>query len=91
MKKLKKIPRFKNEDEERAFWATHETIDYFDSKNSLKLDLSNIKKTTRPVTIRLPESLVNQLKKLAHKKDVPYQSLLKLLLDEKVREESVIL
>ncbi|HLC93995.1 MAG TPA: BrnA antitoxin family protein [Patescibacteria group bacterium] len=88
MKKLKKAPSFKNEDEERVFWATHDTTDYFDHKNPIKFDLSNLKKTSRSVTIRLPESLVNRLKKLAHKKDVPYQSLLKILLDEKVREET---
>ncbi|MBI5465543.1 BrnA antitoxin family protein [Candidatus Gottesmanbacteria bacterium] len=87
MKKLKKIPKFKNEDEEREFWASHETTDYFDIKKSVSLDLSSLKRTTRPITVRLPEALVNKLKILANKKDIPYQSLLKIFLDEKVKEE----
>ena len=87
MKKIKNIPPFKNEDEEREFWATHDTSDYFDVKKPVKLDLSHLKRNTRPVTVRLPEDLIKKLKIIANKKDVPYQSLLKLFLDEKVREE----
>jgi predicted DNA binding CopG/RHH family protein len=89
MKKIKNIPPFKNEDEEREFWATHDTSDYFDVKKPVKLDLSNLKRSTKPVTVRLPEDLIKKLKILANKKDVPYQSLLKLYLDEKVKEEWV--
>lgn len=88
MNKIKKIPQFKNEDEEREFWAKYDTTDYFDIKNSVQLDMSHLKKSSRSITIRLPESLINQLKTLANKKDVPYQSLLKIFLDEKVKEES---
>lgn len=87
MKKIKNIPQFKNEDEERKFWATHNTSDYFDVKRPVKLGLSNLKRSTKPVTVRLPEDLIKKLKILANKKDVPYQSLLKLYLDEKVKEE----
>lgn len=87
MKKLKLIPKFKNEDEEREFWATHDVTDYFDTSKSVELDLSELKPSTRPVTIRLPESLLAALKTLANKRDVPYQSLMKIFLAERVKEE----
>lgn len=87
MKKLKKIPGFKNEDEERKFWATHSAVDYFDfSKAIINPSFPNLKFSTKTITIRLPESLLNDLKTLANKKDVPYQSLMKILLAEKIRE-----
>ena len=88
MKKLKSMPKFKNEDEERDFWATHDTTQYFDIDRPVKLDLSTLKKTTRPITIRLPVDLINRLKIVANKKDVPYQSLLKIMLSEKLKEEA---
>lgn len=88
MKKLKKIPRFKNEDEEDKFWSTHDTTDYFDiSKAIINPVFPNLKPSRRTVTIRLPESLLNSLKAIANKKDVPYQSLVKIFLAEKVKEE----
>ncbi|MBI4008856.1 BrnA antitoxin family protein [Candidatus Gottesmanbacteria bacterium] len=85
--KLKKIPKFNNEDEEREFWATHDTTDYFDTSRPIELNLTNLKRSTRSITVRLPDWLVNRLKILANKKDVPYQSLLKMFLAEKVKEE----
>lgn len=89
MKKIeKKIPKFKNEDEEREFWATHSTVDYIDSFEPVVFDFSELKPSTRTISIRLPESMIEQLKKLANKKDVPYQSLLKVFLSEKIREET---
>lgn len=90
IKKLKPIPKFKNEDEERKFWAIHDTTDYFDTDNEIKLDLSELKPSTRPVTLRLPESLLASLKTLANKRDVPYQSLMKILLAQKIKEETKI-
>lgn len=87
VKKLKTIPRFQNEDEEREFWATHDATDYFDFTKRVNLDLSNLKPSTKPVTVRLPAGLLEDLKILANKKDVPYQSLMKIFLAEKVREE----
>ena len=84
---MKKIPKFKSEDEERRFWAKHSPLDYIDPK---KLQLSvfpNLKPTSRTISIRLPESLIEGIKVLANKKDVPYQSMLKILLAEKVRQE----
>lgn len=88
MKKLKKIPKFKNEDEEDKFWSTHDTTDYFDfSKAIVNPTFSNLKPSTRSITMRMSESMIKELKMLANKKDVPYQSLAKMFLDEKIREE----
>lgn len=86
-KKLKSIPKFKNEDEERDFWATHDSTDYIDWNNTVELDLSKLKPSTKPITIRLTESLLYDLKILANKKDVPYQSLMKIYLTERVKKE----
>ncbi len=86
-KKLKTIPRFKNEDEERDFWATHDTTDYFDTNDLVEFDLSELQPSTRSITVRLSESLLAGLKQLAHKRDIPYQSLLKNFLAERVERE----
>lgn len=85
--RAKFIPKFKNEDEEREFWATHDFTDYFSYFKPVGLDLSELRPSTKPVTLRLPESLLAALKGLANKKDVPYQSLMKIFLAEKVNEE----
>ena len=91
MKKFKKIPHFKNENEEAEFWATHDSTDYFDiSKAIVNPSFPNLKLSTKTITIRVSQSLLDSLKMLANKKDVPYQSLVKIFLDEKVREESVL-
>ncbi len=86
-KSLPTIPKFKNEDEERDFWATHDLTDYLHIFKPVKLDFSKLKPSTKPVTVRLPLSLVEDLKIMANKRDVPYQSLMKILLAEKIREE----
>jgi predicted DNA binding CopG/RHH family protein len=86
-KKLKPIPKFKSEDEEREFWATHDSTEYFDESKMFKAHFPNLKPSTKTISIRLPEYLIEELKILANKKDVPYQSLLKVLLAEKVEEE----
>jgi len=85
--KLRAIPKFKNEDEERNFWAKMDTTEYFDTNKPVELDLSELKPSTKSITIRLPESLLASLKNLAHKKDVPYQSLVKMYLSRLVKEE----
>jgi len=83
-----KIPKFKNEDEEREFWSNHDLTDYFDmSQAIINPVLQNLKPSTRTVSIRLPESLIAALKTLANKRDVPYQSLVKIILSEKVKQE----
>lgn len=82
--KLKPIPKFKNEDEERDFWATHNTLDYFDWSKAQIGYFPNLKPSTRPISIRLPEDLLNTIKMLADKRDIPYQSLIKIMLAEQV-------
>ncbi len=87
MKQLKKIPKYKSEEVERAFWATHDSTEYIDYSGANKVIFPNLKPSTRTISIRLPEALLEHLKTLANKRDVPYQSLLKILLAEKVDEE----
>jgi predicted DNA binding CopG/RHH family protein len=87
VKKLKKLPKFKSEKEEFEFWATHDSTEYVDYSKAQKALFSNLKPSTRTISIRLPESLIEHLKLLANKRDVPYQSLLKMFLTEKVEEE----
>lgn len=89
MSKLKSMPKFKTEDEEREFWSTHDSTEYIDYSKAKRTLFSNLKPTTRTISIRLPESLIEKLKVLANKRDVPYQSLLKVLLAEKVDEELI--
>jgi predicted DNA binding CopG/RHH family protein len=88
-RKVKKLPQFKNENEERAFWSTHSPLDYQDNLEPVAFDFSELKPSTKTISIRLPESMINQLKRLANKRDVPYQSLLKIMLGEKIKEESL--
>ena len=90
MKKIKNnLPNFKNEDEERSFWATHSFADYADQFERVEMDLSALKPSTKPITIRLPVSLIYDLKVMSHKRDVPYQSFVKTILADRVREEYV--
>lgn len=90
MKNLKPIPQFKNEAEEAEFWATHDTTEYFDINKAIANPVfPNLKPSTRTVSIRLPEWLIASLKTLANKRDVPYQSLVKMFLADKVKEETV--
>lgn len=77
MKKLKKIPYFKSEAEERKFWLTHDSTEYVDYSRARRVHFSNLKLSSRPITIRLPENLIERLKIKAHKMDIPYQSLIK--------------
>ena len=87
--KRKPVPQFTSEDDEREFWATHDSTEYIDwSKAERNPTLSRLKPSTRTISIRLPESLIAELKALANKRDVPYQSLVKIYLSEKVKEET---
>jgi len=83
----KRIPKFKSEDEEREFWATHDSTEYVDWKKAKRVVLPDLKPSVKTISLRLPESMLEELKLLAHKRDVPYQSLLKIFLSEKIREE----
>ncbi|MFZ1035994.1 MAG: BrnA antitoxin family protein [Smithella sp.] len=87
MSSIKKIPKFKNEDEERTFWATHDSTEYINWKKAKKVMLSNLKPSIKSISLRLPESMIEELKLLANKKDVPYQSLLKIFLAERIGKE----
>ncbi|MDP2854643.1 MAG: BrnA antitoxin family protein [Smithellaceae bacterium] len=87
MSSIKKIPKFKNEDEERTFWATHDSTEYINWKKAKKVMLSNLKPSVKSISLRLPESMIEELKLLANKKDVPYQSLLKIFLAERIGKE----
>lgn len=71
MSKLKKIPKFKNEDEEVEFWATHDATEYVDFSKAKKALFPNLKPSTKTISIRLPESLIEHMKQLANKRDVP--------------------
>jgi predicted DNA binding CopG/RHH family protein len=83
MKKiLKKIPKFKNEDEEAEFWNTHDSTDYLDWGNPSNLVFPNLKPTSRSISIRIPEYVINRVKVQANKLDIPYQSLMKQYIAE---------
>jgi len=87
MNRLKKAPIFRSEKEELEFWSTHDSTEYVDYSRAKRVLFSNLKPSTRVISLRLPESLLEHLKLLANKRDVPYQSLLKMFLIEKVHEE----
>jgi len=88
--KNKNIPHFDNENEEREFWAKQDSTEYIDWTSGKNVKFPNLKPSLKSVSIRLPESMIEQLKIIANKKDVPYQSLVKIYLSEKVREEMEI-
>jgi predicted DNA binding CopG/RHH family protein len=82
-----RIPKFKNEDEEREFWATHSPLDYFDRKNAKRPAFPNLKPSLKSISIRLPADMLEELKVLANKRDVPYQSLAKMYLARQIALE----
>lgn len=82
-----KIPKFKSENEERAFWAKRDSTDFMDWSKAKRAKFPDLKPSTRTISLRLPQMLIDELKILAHKRDIPYQSLLKSFLTERVREE----
>jgi predicted DNA binding CopG/RHH family protein len=84
MKKRKRRPKFKAEAEERKFWETHDSSDYIDWSKAERVRLPNLKPSTTAISIRLPSALLEQVKIAANKRDVPYQSLIKMWLAEKV-------
>jgi predicted DNA binding CopG/RHH family protein len=84
MSKLKPIPGFKTEAEERKFWETQDSTDYIDWSEAERVRFSNLKPSTTAISIRLPVGLLEQIKVAANKHDVPYQSLIKMWLAEKV-------
>jgi len=87
MKPLKKIPKFRNEKEEKDFWRKNDSTEYLDFTGAGRVDMPNLKPSTKSISIRLPESLLQRLKVIANKKDIPYQSLIKVYLAEKIRDD----
>ena len=83
----KKIPKFKNEAEERLFWQKHDSSEYVDWSDAENVALPQLKPSTKSISIRLPESMIEELKVLANKRDVPYQSLLKMFISERIDAE----
>ncbi len=84
---LKPIPDFENEDAEREFWAEHDSAEYVDWSSAWPVAYPQLKPTTRTISLRVPESMLNELKLLANKRDVPYQSLIKIFLRERIDRE----
>lgn len=79
-KKLKPIPKFSSEKEEREFWQTHDSTQYVDYSRAENWKFPNLKLTSKPITLRLPQSLIDRTKIKAHKMDIPYQALMKQLI-----------
>jgi predicted DNA binding CopG/RHH family protein len=85
--KRKPLPSFSTEEEEREFWATHDSSDYVDWATAQRGSFASLKPTLRTISLRLPEAMIGQLKVLANKRDIPYQSLLKQFLAERLQQE----
>jgi len=83
-KQLKTSPKFSSEKEERIFWETHDSSDYLDWGKAQHSVLPNLKPTTKTISLRLPQHLLNAIKAAANSRDVPYQSLIKVWLQEKL-------
>jgi predicted DNA binding CopG/RHH family protein len=83
-KQRKAVPEFASEAEERAFWETHDSSEYLDWANAQRVVLPNLKPTTKTISLRLPQHLLDSIKAAANARDVPYQSLIKVWLQEKL-------
>ena len=83
----KTIPKFKSEDQEREFWSKADSTEYIDWKSAKKTVLPNLKPSTKKISLRLPELMIEELKLLANKRDIPYQSLMKMYLAERIQHE----
>ncbi len=86
-KKLKEIPDFQSEDEEREFWSKNDSTEFFDWDSAETVILPNLKPSTKTISLRLSGSMLDKIRLIAHKRDVPYQSLIKMFLNEPVEEE----
>lgn len=82
MKKYKDVPQFKSEQEESEFWAKNDSSDYLDWDKAQLAIMPNLKPSSKTISLRLPEHLLDRIKNAANKKDIPYQLLIKVLLDE---------
>ena len=84
-KQINAIPKFANEKQERAYWEAHDSTDHLDWSQVKKVTLPNLKPSTRTISLRLPQHLLDSIKVAANARDVPYQSLIKVWLQEKLR------
>ena len=84
MTQLKPIPQFSSEAEERAFWESADSADYLDWSRAEKVRFPNLKPSSTSISLRLPNALLERIKIAANRRDVPYQSLIKLWLSEKL-------
>ena len=87
MSKKKKLPMFRNEDQEREFWSKADSTAYVNWEQAKRVVLPNLKPTQKTISLRLPAMMLAELKRLANKRDVPYQSLLKIFIAERLDEE----
>ena len=85
--KPKRIPKFRSETEERQFWEEHDSVDYFDWNRASVAQFPNLQPSTATISLRLPQGMLDDLKVLAHQRDVPYQSLLKVFLADRLHHE----
>lgn len=86
-KSSNKIPKFKNENQEREFWGSHDSTEWIDWSKAKRESFPNLKPSTKSISLRLSESMLHDLKTIANKNDVPYQSLIKIFLKERIDEE----
>jgi len=86
---MKKIPDFRTEQEERTFWETHDTSEYLDLSKAVPVIFPNLKPSTKAISLRLPEGMLAKIKVKANAQDVPYQSLIKTWLAEKVNDRGL--
>ena len=87
MSNAKKIPEFKSENEERDFWSKKDSSEHIDWKKSKSVIFSRLKPSTKTISLRLPQFLLEEIRLLANKRDVPYQSLIKIFLKEQIDQE----
>ena len=85
--KKKKLPKIKSEDKEREFWAKEDSTEYIDWSRARRVILPNLKPSLKTISLRLPELMLAELKLLANKRDIPYQSLIKIILAERLEHE----
>jgi predicted DNA binding CopG/RHH family protein len=84
---MKKLPIFTTEEQEREFWASHDSTDYIDWTSGEQISFPNLKPSLKTISLRLPEAMLETLKRIANKRDIPYQSLLKMFLAERLKDE----
>lgn len=86
-KRLKSVPKFASEDEQRKFWEQHDSSEYVDWNKAQSVVMPNLKPTTKTISLRLPQHLLDSIKAAANARDVPYQSLIKVWLQEKLHNQ----